>query len=66
MEKSVFISYSSIDDLEVNNITNAFDSVGIDYWRAPERIGLGSNYAKEIPQGINNCKVFLIVLSSAS
>ena len=30
---------------------------------APDSIPPGSNYAKEIPNGIRNCNVFLLILS---
>lgn len=62
----IFISYSSKDIMYVNQIVKTFDQVGVKYWKAPELIPAGSNYAKEIPRAINDCDVFLLVLSATS
>jgi len=62
----VFISYSSKDRLFVNDILKMFDEMGIEYWIAPERIGAGSNYAREIPKAIQECEFFLLFLSKSS
>lgn len=63
---SVFISYSSKNNTEVCEITKMFDKYGISYWKAPEMISAGSNYAREIPRVITECPVFLLVISSDS
>lgn len=63
---SVFISYSSKNDMEVREITKMFDKYGISYWKAPEMIPAGSNYAREIPKVIAQCMVFLLVVSKDS
>lgn len=65
-EKYVFISYSSKDNEFVNMIVKILDQMGISYWRAPEMIPAGSNYAREIPKAILGCEVFLLVLSGTS
>ncbi len=62
----VFISYSSRDIIYVNQMLDAMKKVGIEYWKAPDRIPAGSNYAKEIPAAINDCRLFLLILSEAS
>ncbi len=59
----VFISYSSKDLDYVTQITNALEQAGIRYWKAPNNIPAGSNYAKEIPKAIKECSVFLLVFS---
>lgn len=61
-----FISYSSKDKVIVEQLVNILISCGIAYWKAPEMIPAGSNYAKEIPKAINNCDIFLLVVSEAS
>lgn len=66
IEKTVFISYSSSDREIVNHIIHILDSMGVSYWIAPEMIPVGSNYAREIPKAIQNCKVFLLMLSAKS
>lgn len=65
-KKSVFISYSSKDGEFVNRIVTELKKMGICYWKAPEMIPAGSSYAKEIPQAIQNCSIFLLVLSPNS
>lgn len=42
------------------------EKMGITYWIAPDMIPAGSNYAREIPSAIQNCDIFLLVLSKAS
>lgn len=65
-EKTVFISYSSKDFLYVRGIVELLKSIGAAYWKAPEMIPAGSNYAREIPAAIRDCDVFLLVVSQAS
>lgn len=66
MAKSVFISYSSKDSQEVKQVTTMLDEAGIPYWKAPEMIPAGSNYAREIPKAIGECRVFLLLISESS
>ncbi len=62
----VFISYSSKDDLFVQKMVETMQNSGISYWKAPEMIPAGSNYAKEIPRAIKECAIFLLVLSGTA
>lgn len=62
----VFISYSSGDSEFVNRLTDFMINNNINYWKAPEMIPAGSNYAKEIPKAICECDIFLLVLSEKS
>lgn len=62
----MFISYSSKDEKEVNKIVEIMNQSGIKYWKAPEMIPIGSNYAREIPKAIKGCQVFLLVISKTS
>ncbi len=64
--KSVFISYSSHDTAFVGKLIGILDDIGVSYWKAPEMIPAGSSYAREIPQAIRECEVFLLVLSKRS
>lgn len=65
-EQSVFISYSSRDAEFVKKITKQLDRMGVSYWKAPEMIPAGSSYAREIPKAIQQCSLFLLVLSPTS
>lgn len=65
-QNSIFISYSSKDLKFVERITEELEKMGVTYWKAPEMIPAGSSYAREIPQAIQNCGVFLLVLSPTS
>lgn len=66
MAKTVFISYSSCDELFVKRIIEMIEKAGLSYWKAPEMIPAGSNYAREIPKAIQKCDVFLLVVSKGS
>lgn len=64
--KTVFISYSSLDVQEANRVIRLLEQMQISYWKAPEMIPAGSSYAREIPQAIRDCKIFLLIVSQAS
>lgn len=64
--QSVFISYSSKNIVEVNQVIELLKKLGISYWKAPEMIPAGSNYAREIPKAICECGVFLLIISDDS
>ncbi|MBR6790058.1 MAG: toll/interleukin-1 receptor domain-containing protein [Oscillospiraceae bacterium] len=59
----VFISYSTLDSNTALNIRKVLENDGVVCWMAPRDIPSGSNYTREIPQAIRNCKIFLLVLS---
>lgn len=61
--KEVFISYSTKDSLSAETVRNVLEKNGISCWMAPRDIPGGSNYTKEIPVAIRNCKVFVLILS---
>lgn len=65
-ENPIFISYSSKDIQFVEIIVKELEKMGAPYWKAPEMIAAGSSYAKEIPQAIRDCSMFLLVLSPNS
>lgn len=64
--KKIFVSHSSKDEKAVNDILELLRQLSISYWKAPEMIPVGSNYAREIPQAIKECEIFLLILSEAS
>lgn len=63
MMKEVFISYSTIDSAPAETVRNILENNGISCWMAPRDIAGGSNYTKEIPIAIRNCRIFLLILS---
>jgi len=65
-KKEVFISYSSKEAAQVYELKSMLEANGISCWMAPDSILSGSNYASEIPKAIDNCAVFLLVLSDNS
>lgn len=64
--KRVFISYSSKDSVVVGRLVDELNREGIPYWKAPEMIPAGSNYAREIPKAIKECSLFVLVISNSS
>ena len=66
MAGDVFISYSSKDTDTAKLVRKSLEDNGISVWMAPESIPTGSNYALEVPKGIEECKVFLLILSKNS
>lgn len=66
MDSTVFISYSSRDIKTVNKLVDAIRAQSLDYWKAPEMIPTGSNYAREIPKALKNCGAVLLVISANS
>ena len=61
--KEVFISYSTVDTAQAETVRNVLEKNGLSCWMAPRDIPGGSNYTKEIPIAIRNCKVFVLILS---
>lgn len=61
--KEVFISYSTVDVVNAETVRNVLEKNGLSCWMAPRDIPGGSNYTKEIPIAIRNCKVFVLILS---
>ena len=64
--KSVFISYSSKNKELVHKIVRVLEHIGVSYWKAPDMIPVGSNYAREIPRAIRECDLFLLILTKES
>lgn len=60
----IFISYSSHDYDTAYTIRKVLENNSIECWMAPESIPMGSDYACEIPDAIEKCAIFLLVLSN--
>ena len=63
MKKDVFISYSSKENSTAYTIRDVLERNGISCWMAPESIPYGSDYSEEIPRGIEESSVFLLLVS---
>lgn len=62
----VFISYNTKNQFEADLVKNVVKTNGFSCWMAPESIPIGSNYAKEIPVGIRDARVVVLILSQAA
>ena len=62
----VFISYRSNEYVHANRVRSALMFNGISCWMAPESIGIGSDYASEIPKAISQCRIFVLLLSQGA
>jgi len=61
--KEIFISYSTVDMVPAETVRSVLENNGLSCWMAPRDIPGGSNYTKEIPIAIRNCKIFVLILS---
>ena len=66
MSKYVFISYSSKNSTEAESVKKILELNGVECWMAPGSIEPGSNYGVDIPSAIENCGVFVLLLSKDS
>ncbi len=64
--KDVFISYKSEEFDIACLIKNILEGNGISCWMAPDSIEAGRDYLEEIPKGIEECSVFLLLLSEVA
>ena len=62
----VFISYKSDEEEYAKRVRNVLEQNGISCWMAPDSIPVGSNYMKQIPQAIENCKAMIVLVSEKS
>ena len=62
-EKYVFISYKVEEYDGAKAVKDHLEANGIPCWMAPMSIRGGMSYAQEIPPAIQNCSVFLLMLS---
>ena len=66
MSADVFISYKSDEESYAKTVRKVLEDNGISCWMAPDSIPAGSNYMKQIPQAIEDCKVMIILISKKS
>lgn len=62
-KKDVFISYKSEEFKEAETVKSILEANGISCWMAPMSIKGGSSYAVEIPEAIQECDAFVLILS---
>jgi TIR domain len=62
----VFISHSSKDRATADAICAHLESAGLKCWIAPRDIEPGTSWTKGIMQGLEACRVFVLVLSQHS
>lgn len=63
-ENGVFISYAHEDRYIALPLFERLHAAGINVWIDEEKLEYGAEYEKRIRNAINNCKVFLPILSS--
>jgi TolB-like protein len=63
MPSHVFISHSSKDKATADAICQRLEMEGIKCWIAPRDIAFGSNWTERIIQGIDECRVLVLVFS---
>lgn len=66
MSRTVFISHSSHDRAIGDQICRFLEGKGVPCWIAPRDVMPGKNYGTAIVEAIDECKVFLLVLSGSS
>lgn len=66
MEYQVFISYSRYNRAVADKIIKELESAGIRCWMAPRDIAPSRQYAEEIVKALEECTVFVLVLSPRS
>ena len=64
MSFDTFISYSSKDKTTADATCNALESAGIRCWIAPRDIRAGIEYAAGIMEGIDACRVMVLIFSA--
>ena len=66
MQPEIFISYSNQDKPIADAIREALETASLGCWIASRDITPGQKYAEAILDGIDQCPVFLLVLSASS
>jgi TolB-like protein/Flp pilus assembly protein TadD len=62
----VFISYASTDFAVANRVCEFLESQGVACWIAPRNVRPGDLYADAIVQGINACRLLVVILSPSA
>jgi TIR domain-containing protein len=63
MTPKVFICHSHKDRTIADTICKHLEAVGLSCWIAPRNIKPGTNWTKGIMQGLEICRVFILVFS---
>ncbi len=66
MAHDIFISYSSEDKTVADAVCAGLESRGTRCWIAPRDVGPGQDWAATIVDAIQDCSIFVIILSSGS
>ena len=66
MAHDIFLSYSSEDKTVADAVCNGLESQNIRCWVAPRDVGPGQDWAATIVDAIEQCRIFVIILSSGS
>ena len=61
---AVFISYSRHDGAAVRRLVDALQGAGIDVWFDSQELKAGDAWAQAILQGIQNCSLFIPIVSA--
>jgi hypothetical protein len=64
MAFDAFISYSSKDKTTANAACAGLESAGVRCWMAPRDIRGGTEYAAGIVEGIDSCRIMVLIFSS--
>ena len=62
----IFISYSSKDRAQAEQLTELLSSAGLSVWIDRQGIDVATSWSREIVEGINACKAMVLLLSSSS
>ncbi len=62
----IFISYSSKDREQADQLSELLRSAGLSVWIDQQGIDVATNWSREIVQAINDCKAFVVLLSPSS
>ncbi len=65
-QQYIFLSYSSEDKVVADAVCAGLESQGIRCWIAPRDVGPGQDWAATIVDAIEDCRVFVIILSAGS
>jgi hypothetical protein len=66
LKRVAFISHSSKDKPTAESVCRFLESKGISCWIAPRDVTPGKNYGVAIVDGIDECGVFVLILSAES
>ena len=66
MKRTVFISHSSVDKAIAEQVCRFLETHGVPCWIAPRDVTPGKNYGAAILDAIDECSVFVLLLTSES